>query len=287
MAQQPLAYLFEEFLESAEARPIRILAEYLEPLRRFKEQKIQDTVVFFGSARIHSREAAEQALEQLQRRVGRRASAELEAHLARSRKAVEWSRYYEEARELAGLLTTWSHSLESTHHRFVVTSGGGPGIMEAANRGAHEAGGKTIGLNIRLPFEQGANPYITDGLHFEFHYFFMRKFWFAYLAKALVIFPGGFGTLDEMFEILTLMQTEKLEKQIQIILYGTDYWDQILRLEPMAEWGAIGEHDMSLLQRTNTPDEAFELLKAHLTAHHLAPATAQEMKAPGIAKTRS
>jgi uncharacterized protein (TIGR00730 family) len=143
---------------------------------------------------------------------------------------VEWSRYYEEARELAGLLTTWSHSLESTHHRFVVTSGGGPGIMEAANRGAHEAGGKTIGLNIRLPFEQGANAYITDGLHFEFHYFFMRKFWFAYLAKALVIFPGGFGTLDEMFEILTLMQTEKLEKQIQIILYGTDYWDPIMNL---------------------------------------------------------
>jgi hypothetical protein len=142
-------------------------------------------------------------------------------------------------------------------------------------------------LNIRLPFEQGANPYITDGLQFEFHYFFMRKFWFAYLAKALVIFPGGFGTLDEMFEILTLMQTEKLAKQIQIILYGTDYWDQILNLEPMAEWGAIDDRDMELLQRADTPREAFGLLKAHLTEHHLAPSTAQEMRAPGIAKTRS
>ena len=157
--------------------------------------------------------------------------------------------------------------------------------MEAANRGAHEAGGKTIGLNIRLPFEQGANRYITDGLHFEFHYFFMRKFWFAYLAKALVIFPGGFGTLDEMFEILTLMQTEKLEKQIQIILYGTDYWDPILNLEPMAEWGAISPGDLDLVQRADTPRQAFELLKAHLTEHHLVPPTAQEMKAPGIAKT--
>ena len=159
--------------------------------------------------------------------------------------------------------------------------------MEAANRGAHEAGGKSIGLNIKLPFEQGANRYITEGLHFEFHYFFMRKFWFAYLAKALVIFPGGFGTLDEMFEILTLMQTEKLEKQIQIILYGTDYWDPILNLEPMVEWGAIGEGHRSCCSAQTTPQEAFELLKAHLTEHHLAPATAQEMKAPGIAKTRS
>ncbi len=287
MHLQPLAYLDPTFLESEEARPLRILAEYLEPLGRFKAQKIQDTVVFFGSARIHSREAAELALERLERRRGRRATTELEAHLARGRKAVEWSRYYEDARELARLLTTWSSSLESPHHRFVVTSGGGPGIMEAANRGAYEAGGKTIGLNIRLPFEQGANSYITEGLQFEFHYFFMRKFWFAYLAKALVIFPGGFGTLDEMFEILTLMQTEKLEKQIQIILYGTDYWDPILHLQPLQDWGAINPGDIELIQRANAPAEAFDLLKAHLTEHHLMPPTPQEMKAPGIAKTRS
>jgi uncharacterized protein (TIGR00730 family) len=287
MRSQPLAYQDPEFLESEEARPIRILAEYLEPLRRFKAQDIQDTVVFFGSARIHSREHAEQALERLERRFGSRAAAERDEHLMRGKKAVLWSRYYEEARELAYVFTKWTMSLESPHHRFVVTSGGGPGIMEAANRGAFEAGGKTIGLNIKLPFEQGANRYITEGLQFEFHYFFMRKFWFAYLAKSLVIFPGGFGTLDEMFEILTLMQTEKLQKQIQIILYGTDYWDAILNLEPMADWGAIGASDLHLLQRANTPQEAFELLKAHLTEHHLVPTTPQEMQAPAIAKTRS
>jgi uncharacterized protein (TIGR00730 family) len=287
MNVQPMAYLDHGFLESEEARPLRILAEYLEPLRRFKAQKIQDTVVFFGSARIHSRERAEEALARLVQRFDAAAEAEMDAHLARGRKAVEWSRYYEDARELSRLLTEWSQSLESPFHRFVVTSGGGPGIMEAANRGAHEAGGKTIGLNIRLPFEQGANRYITEGLHFEFHYFFMRKFWFAYLAKALVIFPGGFGTLDEMFEILTLMQTEKLQKQIQIILYGTDYWDPIVDLKPMEEWGAIAPADMDLVQRANTPQQAFALLKAHLTEHHLMPPTAQEMKAPGIAKTRS
>jgi uncharacterized protein (TIGR00730 family) len=287
MHVQPLAYLDHDFLESDEARPLRILAEYLEPLRRFKAQNIQDTVVFFGSARIHSREHAEQALDRLEKRFGARAGAEMEAHLTRGRKAVEWSRYYEEARELARLLTDWAGSLASTHHRFVVTSGGGPGIMEAANRGATEAGGKTIGLNIRLPFEQGANRYITEGLQFEFHYFFMRKFWFAYLAKALVIFPGGFGTLDEMFEILTLMQTEKLQKQIQILLYGTDYWDPILSLQPMEDWGAISPGDIRLVQRADTPHEAFSLLKAHLTEHHLMPPTPQEMKAPGIAKTRS
>src|SRR5215204_1109392 len=246
MSQQPLAYEHPEFLDSAEARPIRILAEYLEPLRRFKDQKIQDTVVFFGSARVDSRERAERALRTLRARGVHGADEHYQAELTKTRKALEWARYYEEARELARLLTTWSRTLPSEHHRFVVTSGGGPGIMEAANRGAQEAGGKTIGLNIRLPFEQGPNRFITEGLHFEFHYFFMRKFWFAYLAKALVIFPGGFGTLDEMFEILTLMQTEKLAKQIQVILYGTDYWDQILRLDPMIEWGAISPTDVRL-----------------------------------------
>ena len=158
--------------------------------------------------------------------------------------------------------------------------------MEAANRGADEAGGKTIGLNIRLPFEQGANKYITDGLHLEFHYFFMRKFWFAYLAKALVIFPGGFGTLDEMFEILTLAQTQKLSKQLCVIMYGRKYWDEILDLKPMAEWGAISVKDLDLLQWVDTPTQAFECLRDHLMTHHLVPETPQESKAPGIAKTR-
>jgi uncharacterized protein (TIGR00730 family) len=283
---QPLAYLYPEFLESAEARPIRILAEYLEPLRRFKEEKVQDTVVFFGSARVQSRDRSERALQTLRARGEREADAHYVAELAQGRRAVEWARYYEEARELARLLTAWSLTLGSENHRFVVTSGGGPGIMEAANRGAREAGGKTIGLNIRLPFEQGANPYITDGLHFEFHYFFMRKFWFAYLAKALVIFPGGFGTCDELFEILTLVQTDKLSKQIGIILYGSDYWNQVLEFKPMIEWGAIARKDLDLIQRSDSPADAFELLRAHLVTHHLEPSTEQEAAAPGIAKTR-
>ena len=209
MDTQPLAYMSQEFLESGDARPLRIMAEYLEPHRRFRTEKIRDTVVFFGSARIRSREASQLQLEAARLGEGILASQQADA-IAAAERAMQWSRYYEDARELAHRLTRWSRALPGPCHRFVVCSGGGPGIMEAANRGAHEAGGKTIGLNIRLPFEQGANPYITDGLHFEFHYFFMRKFWFAYLAKAVIIFPGGFGTLDELFEILTLAQTQKL-----------------------------------------------------------------------------
>ena len=286
MAQQPLAYLHPEFLESAEARPIRILSEYLEPLRRFRDEKIQDTVVFFGSARVNSRERAERALRTLRARGVENADEQYRAELNKTRKALEWARYYEEARELARLLTAWSRSLPSENHRFVVTSGGGPGIMEAANRGAREAGGKTIGLNIRLPFEQGANPYITDGLHFEFHYFFMRKFWFAYLAKALVIFPGGFGTLDELFEILTLVQTDKLSKKIEVILYGRDYWDQVIDFGPMVEWGAMAEGDLDLFHYSDTPTDAFDLLREHLVNYHVEPQTPQETAAPGIAKTR-
>ncbi len=283
MHNQPLAYHDLDFLESDEARPIRILAEYLEPLRRFRDQNIQDTVVFFGSARVHSRVNAERALQKL--RSGKR-GPDYATALKRSRKALEWSRYYEDARELARQLTTWSLSLQSPRHRFVVCSGGGPGIMEAANRGAYEAGGKTIGLNIRLPFEQGANRYITPGLHLEFHYFFMRKFWFAYLAKALVVFPGGFGTLDELFEILTLAQTQKLSKQMCVILYGREYWGQILDLKPMDEWGAINASDLELMKWVDSPDEALEQLRGHLMEFHLVPETAQENRAPGIAKTR-
>ena len=283
--EQPLAYMDPAFLESDEARPIRIIAEYLEPLRRLKEQNIQDTVVFFGSARVHSRLQATRALDRLKKGNHRRTPGHTAA-LKRSRKALEWSRYYEDARALAHELTTWSLSLESPRHRFAVCSGGGPGIMEAANRGANEAGGKSIGFNIRLPFEQGANRYITEGLHFEFHYFFMRKFWFAYLAKALVIFPGGFGTLDEMFEILTLAQTQKLSKQIGVFMYGREYWEEVLDLKPLVEWGAISPLDMKLLNWVDSPQDAFEKLRAHLMAHHLVPETAQESRAPGIAKTR-
>jgi uncharacterized protein (TIGR00730 family) len=285
MPKQPLAYHDQEFLESADARPIRLLAEYLEPARRFRLENIQDTVVFFGSARVHSRQDAERALKELQKKRGRK-SSDYAMLLKRTKKAIKWSRYYEEARELACRLTEWSMSLEEPRRRFVVTSGGGPGIMEAANRGAFEAGGKTIGLNIRLPFEQGPNRYITKGLHFEFHYFFMRKFWFAYLAKALVIFPGGFGTLDEMFEILTLAQTRKLSKKLLVILYGSEYWNEVFDLRPLAEWGAINEADLDLLCRVDTADEAFNELKTFLETYHMVPQTAQEQKAPGIAKTR-
>jgi uncharacterized protein (TIGR00730 family) len=319
MTDHNLAYLDREFLESEEARSIRILAEYFEPLRRFKAQKIQDTVVFFGSARIKGRAHAEAALARLQQRqqsaearakknggrngknggrggkngvatasaTASRRTAEYAAALKRARRAVDSSKFYEDARRLAHLLTTWTMTLDSPNHRFVVCSGGGPGIMEAANRGALEAGGKSIGLNINLPFEQGLNRYTTEGLGFEFHYFFMRKFWFAYLAKALVIFPGGFGTMDEMFEILTLAQTQKLSKELRVILYGgEEYWDEILKLDPMVEWGTISPEDRHLLYRVNSPEEAFEYLRDHLTRYHLVPETAQEQKTPGIAKTR-
>jgi uncharacterized protein (TIGR00730 family) len=282
--EHPLSFYDEDFLESTEARPVRLLSEYLDPLRRFKKHNIQDTVVFFGSARTPSRTNAERELKRISK--GPTGTAEYKAALKRSRKALEWSQYYEDARELASALTEWSLSLDEQRHRFVVCSGGGPGIMEAANRGAKEAGGKSVGLNIKLPHEQAPNRYITPELSFHFHYFFMRKFWFAYLAKALVIFPGGFGTIDEMFEILTLAQTKKLSKKLLVILYGSEYWDQVFRLEPLAEWGAINEEDLKLLCRVDSVPEAFEGLKAHLIKHHMVPATAQEQKAPGIAKTR-
>jgi uncharacterized protein (TIGR00730 family) len=283
--EYPHAYEDHEFLESDEARPIRLLAEYLDPLRRFKKHNIQDTVVFFGSARVPSRTHAQRKLTRLRDASGRH-NAEYKDALKRSKKALEWSQYYEDARSLAKMLTTWSLSLDTQRNRFVVCSGGGPGIMEAANRGAHEAGGKSIGLNIRLPFEQAPNRYVTRDLLFHFHYFFMRKFWFAYLAKALVIFPGGFGTIDEMFEILTLAQTKKLSKKLLVILYGSEYWDPILNLQPLAEWGAINPLDLKLLCRVDSVPEAFDELKNHLTKHHMVPATKQETKAPGIAKTR-
>jgi uncharacterized protein (TIGR00730 family) len=283
MDTQPLAYMSQEFLESGDARPLRIMAEYMEPHRRFRQERIRDTVVFFGSARIRSREASQQQLE-----AARRGECIEAAHqgtaIAAAERAVKWSQYYEDARELANRLTQWSCGLPGPCCRFVVCSGGGPGIMEAANRGAHEAGGKTVGLNIRLPAEQGANAYISRGLHFEFHYFFMRKFWFAYLAKAMVIFPGGFGTLDELFEVLTLEQTKKLGGHTTIVLYGTKYWDQILALDPLVQWGAIGVDDPKLLHRVDSVDAAFAVLKPALEATLAAEGEVE--KAPKLAVTR-
>jgi uncharacterized protein (TIGR00730 family) len=272
MTRQKPAYLMPQFLRSDAARPLRILAEYLEPLDRFAREGIEDTVVFFGSARVKSLAQARREIARLRasRPAGRPSRRYVEA-VRRARMALVWSRYYEEARELARLLTAWSLTLDAKRHRFVVCSGGGPGIMEAANRGAREAGGKTIGLNISLPHEQAPNPYITPELSFEFHYFFMRKFWFAYLAKAFVIFPGGFGTLDELFEMLALMQTRKIGDHQAVLLYGRGYWDEILAFKPLVEWGAVGPNDLRLLRRVETPREAFEYLKAHLTQYHLRP----------------
>src|SRR4051795_8187130 len=268
----PMAYFNPEFLNSPDGRILRILSEYQEPLSRFRREKIQDTVVFFGSARFASLPDAQNALTILEKpgsakpasphqQPGAKDGDALQAALKRAHAAVEMARYYEEARRLAAMLTEWTLTLPGKRHRFVVTSGGGPGIMEAANRGAHEAGGKTIGLNIRLPFEQYPNPYITPELNFEFHYFFMRKLWFAYLAKALVVFPGGFGTLDEMFEILTLTQTQKLAKKITVVVYGSDYWKKIFNLPALVDTGAISPKDIELFQYADTPEQAFEILR--------------------------
>ena len=253
LVRPPLAYEDAEFLQTPEARSVRMLSEYLKPLRVFRQHKIHDTVAFFGSARITQ--------------------------------DGPMGEYYEAARGLAGKVTQWSDSLHRSSRHFVVSTGGGPGIMEAANRGASEAGGKTIGLNIRLPFEQQPNPYITPELSLEFGYFFLRKFWFAYLAKALVVFPGGFGTLDEMFELLTLVQTQKLDRRIQVILYGSEYWDSVIKLDPMEEWGAISAEDQGLIQRADTPEDAMALLSAHLTTHHLEPES--PVTEPALAKTRA
>jgi uncharacterized protein (TIGR00730 family) len=294
----PLAYLNEEFLNSPDGRLLRILSEYSEPLSRFRREKIQDTVVFFGSARFASLPDAQNALTILEKpgsarpappdqQPGGQDGDALQAALKRAHAGVEMARYYEEARRLASMLTEWTLTLPGKRHRFVVTSGGGPGIMEAANRGAREAGGKTIGLNIRLPFEQYPNPYITPELNFEFHYFFMRKYWFAYLAKALVIFPGGFGTLDEFFEILTLAQTHKLAKKILVIVYGKEYWNRVLNLEALADAGTISPEDVNSFTMVDTPEEAFEVLKEGLTRYHLQPQPARPVpeEGPEIAKT--
>ena len=249
------AYKNEHFLNGPDARQLRILAEYLEPATRFREFHVRDTIVFFGSARILSREAAEKLVQQAEAGEG---------DLEQAKRKLKMSRYYEDTRELAKRLTEWSKSLEGTERRFVTCSGGGPGIMEAANRGASEARGENVGLNISLPFEQNENPYITRRLSFEFHYFFMRKFWFSYLAKAMVVMPGGFGTLDEFMETVTLVQTLKIKKRLPIVLFGGDYWDRILSFEPMVEAGTISPEDLDLFFRTDSVAEAYDFLVREL-----------------------
>ena len=282
----PLAYQNEPFLNSPDGRILRILAEYQEPLSRFRREQIQDTVVFFGSARFQGADAARQNLTTIEKNA-KAPAAQQEKDLKRALAAVEMARYYEDARRLAFMLTQWSIQIPARRRRFVVTTGGGPGIMEAANLGAHEAGGKTIGLNIQLPFEQSPNQYVTPALNFQFHYFFMRKFWFAYLAKGLVIFPGGFGTMDELFEILTLAQTDKLAKKILVVIYGSEYWNRILNFQAFADAGTISPQDLDQFKFVDNPEEAFEFLREGLTKHHLGGTPKKEGEVlPEIAKTR-
>ncbi|HKD00812.1 MAG TPA: TIGR00730 family Rossman fold protein [Terriglobales bacterium] len=281
----PLAYQNEPFLNSPDGRILRILSEYMEPLARFRREQIQDTVVFFGSARFHSRDDAHSTLHKLEGNGGSLSPEQADAK-KRALASVDMARYYEDARRMAYLLAQWSIQIPAKRHRFVVTTGGGPGIMEAANRGAQEAGGKSVGLNINLPFEQSANSYITPSLNFEFHYFFMRKFWFAYLAKALVIFPGGFGTVDELFEILTLAQTQKLAKKILVVIYGSEYWNRVINFQAMADAGAISPEDVDLFRIVDSPEEGFEFLRDGLTQYHLGAQPHRVAESlPEIAKT--
>ena len=244
-----LAYKNEEFMDSEDARPLRILAEYLEPMHAFHRASISDTIVFFGSARLTP--------------------------------DGPLGHYYDAARELARLVTTWSMNIPSHAHRYVVCTGGGGGIMEAANRGASDAGGRTIGLNIGLPHEQRPNPYITRELMFEFHYFFMRKLWFAHLARALVVFPGGFGTLDELMEMLTLMQTRKIERRIPVVLYGSSYWNEVINFEALVRHGMIRRDDLSLFRFADDPATAFGLLQAGIEAN------GAEEETPAIAHSQT
>jgi uncharacterized protein (TIGR00730 family) len=236
--RRPVAYRNEQFLDSPDARAVRLLAEYLEPYSHFRRERVRDTIVFFGSSR-----SEENGL---------------------------MAKYYADARELARLVTVWSNQLPDDSRRFVVCSGGGPGIMEAVNRGALDAGGKSVGLNIGLPFEQLPNPYITPELSFQFHYFFMRKFWFVYLGKAMVFFPGGFGTMDEMMEVLTLVQTQKLNKRIVTVLYGEEFWKEVLHFDVLVRYGTISPEDLELFQYANDPQTALKLLQEGLTKYYLA-----------------
>jgi len=263
-----------EFLDSTPARPIRIISEYIYPLVQLKKEGIGDTIVMFGSARIESHETASARYTRLRReKTTHWSAARLKKHrlqIRHAKNALEMSTYYEQARQLSHKITTWALSLGPRPRRFVICSGGGPGIMEAANRGAYEAGGKSIGLSIELPHEQFANPYISPELSFNFHYFFMRKLWFAQIAKALIVFPGGFGTLDELWEMMTLSQTGKMPKHTIIIIYGRKYWDEVLKLKNMVRWGTISQEDFDNLQYADSVDEAFDKIRTGLEKYHMA-----------------
>ncbi len=251
------AYKNADFLKRREARTIRILSEYLEPETRFEDFNVSDTIVFFGSARVLPQSDAQAALQVAKAKGS-------PDDIANGERGLAMARYYEDARELAKRLTIWSKELENGRRRFVVCTGGGPGLMEAANRGASEAKGLNIGLNISLPHEQNNNPYISRELNFEFNYFFMRKFWFTYLAKALVAFPGGFGTMDEFFELMTLLQTKKIGKTMPIVLYGSSYWNEVINFDAMVRHGTISASDLDLFKRLDSVDEAFDFITSEL-----------------------
>ena len=260
------AYKNDAFIDGRDGRPLRILAEYLEPEARFERFQVRDTIVFFGSARILSRDAALAGLERAKEDGGDLSGAESRLHM---------SRYYEDARTLARRLTEWSKNLADGERRFVVCTGGGPGIMEAASRGASDAKGINIGLSISLPEEEFQNPYVTRELGFEFHYFFIRKFWFAYLAKAVIAMPGGFGTLDEFFELMTLIQTLKMKKRLPVVLYGGEFWDEVIDLKALVKYGTISASDLDLFYRTDSVDEAVEYVTGELAAHAMGEPGAQ------------
>ena len=274
-----LSFLNPEFLKSVSARPVRILSEYLEPAERMRRARIRDTIVFFGSARSCSPEEAERRMLEFRSEIEQATAPtpDLEARLTRAEIDLRVSRYYRDAMELARRITEWSKSLTGNRH-FIVCSGGSGGMMEAANRGAMMAGGKTIGLHIDLSTEEAPNPYISPDMVFRFHYFFMRKFWFVYLAKALMIFPGGFGTMDELFEVLTLIQTKKPRKTMPIVLFGAEFWNEIVNFNALVKWGMIGAEDLRLFLMTDSVDEAFNYLRGRLEELYLSPEKLDEVK---------
>ena len=275
----PLPYLNAEFLKSPEARIIRILSEYVEPETRLRRHQVRDTIVFFGSARSMSPEQAAAEFERIKEeaRLTEQLTPEMQAKLLRAEQSIKLARYYYDAMELARRVTEWSKGLTSNRH-FIVCSGGSRGMMEAANRGASMARGQTIGLNIQLPLEQEVNPYVSRELVFNFHYFFMRKFWFVYPAKALVVFPGGFGTMDELFEVLTLIQTKKPSKSMPVILFGTQFWDEIIDFDALVRWGVVNPEDLDIFHKTDSVDDAFAYLTSKLEKLYLSAKGLEQVK---------
>lgn len=274
----PLAYLNTDFLKSSEARILRIVSEYVEPAARLRRYRVRDTIVFFGSARALPPEQAQHTLSEVNERLRETGTTpELEAARSQAQHALRLSRYYDDAMELARRITEWSKSLTGQRH-FIVCSGGSGGIMEAVNRGASIAHGKTVGLNINLPLEQAVNPYVSRELTFNFHYFFMRKFWFVYPAKALVVFPGGFGTMDELFEVLTLIQTKNPDRSLPVVLFGTEFWDQIINFGALVRWGVISPSDLEIFHKTDSVDDAFTYLKSRLEELYLTPRGLEKVK---------